>query len=164
MILKELKLQAEAYLACEIKDAVITVPAYFNQSQKNATKDAAKIAGLNVLRLIHEPTAASLAFSIDKLSAQEKDYLVFDFGGGTFDVSILRISEDANEVIATRGDTHLGGGDLDVKLTDYCLEEFKKQTNIDLTNEKQAKNRIRIQCERAKRLLSVLAETTLNIP
>lgn len=114
--------------------------------------------------MLNEPTAASLAFSIDKQSIQEKDILIFDLGGGTFDVSILRISEDSSEVKATRGDTHLGGGDLDVKLTEYCLEEFKKQTNIDLTKEQQAKNRIRIQCEKAKRLLNVMTETTITIP
>lgn len=113
MVLKEMKDIASTYLGYEVMDAVVTVPAYFNQSQKNATIDAGKIAGLNVLRIINEPTAASLAFSLNKISADDKYILVFDFGGGTFDVTVLNISEDANEVKATSGDTHLGGSDID---------------------------------------------------
>ena len=134
---------AETYLGYEVKDAVITVPAYFNQAQKMATKDAGKIAGLNVLRIINEPTAASLAFDIEYRTADDRNILVFDFGGGTFDVTVLCIGDGVNDVKATSGDTHLGGQDIDTKLVEYCVEQFKEKNQIDLSNDKAALSRLR---------------------
>merc|ERR1711868_265304 len=134
MVLVKMKEIAEAYLGKEVKDAVITVPAYFNDSQRQATKDAGTISGINVLRIINEPTAAAIAYGLDKQSAQEKNILIFDLGGGTFDVSLLTIEEGIFEVKATAGDTHLGGEDFDNRLVDYCVTEFKRKNKKDLTS------------------------------
>jgi len=145
---------AEAYLSKTVKNAVITVPAYFNDSQRQATKDAGAISGLNVLRIINEPTAAAIAYGLDKKSSQEKNVLIFDLGGGTFDVSLLTIEEGIFEVKATNGHTHLGGEDFDNRLVEYCMAEFKKKTGIDITGNARATRRLRTQCEKAKRILS----------
>jgi L1 cell adhesion molecule like protein len=145
---------AEAYLGKAIKNAVVTVPAYFNDSQRQATKDAGTIAGLNVLRIINEPTAAAIAYGLDKKSAQEKNVLIFDLGGGTFDVSLLTIEEGIFEVKATNGHTHLGGEDFDNRLVEYCIAEFKKKTGLDITSNARATRRLRTACEKAKRILS----------
>merc|ERR1711865_696986 len=154
MILTKMKEIAEAYLGKEVKDAVVTVPAYFNDSQRQATKDAGTISGINVLRIINEPTAAAIAYGLDKQSAQEKNILIFDLGGGTFDVSLLAIEEGIFEVKATNGHTHLGGEDFDNKLVDYCMADFKKKTKQDISKNARALRRLRTQCEKAKRLLS----------
>jgi len=132
MVLVKMKEIAEAYLGKEVKDAVVTVPAYFNDSQRQATKDAGTISGINVLRIINEPTAAAIAYGLDKQSAQEKNILIFDLGGGTFDVSLLTIEEGIFEVKATNGHTHLGGEDFDNKLVDFCMADFKKKTGLDI--------------------------------
>merc|ERR1711912_208162 len=153
-VLTKMKEIAEAYLGKEVKDAVITVPAYFNDSQRQATKDAGTISGINVLRIINEPTAAAIAYGLDKQSAQEKNILIFDLGGGTFDVSLLTIEEGIFEVKATNGHTHLGGEDFDNKLVDFCMADFKKKTGIDIKNNARASRRLRTQCEKAKRVLS----------
>lgn len=147
-ILANIKKSAEEYLGEKVTDAVITVPAYFNDSQRQATKDAGKIAGLNVLRIINEPTAASLAYGLDKKS--EEKIAVFDLGGGTFDVSILEIGDGVFEVKATNGDTHLGGEDFDLRLIDYLADEFKKDQGIDLRNDKMALQRLKEGAEKAK--------------
>ncbi len=162
MILRKLKNDAEAFLGEEIKQAVITVPAYFNDSQRQATKDAGRIAGLEVLRIINEPTAAALAYGLDK--EKEMTVLVFDLGGGTFDVSILEIGEGVIEVKATNGNTHLGGDDFDQRIMDWMVEEFKKETGIDLRNDLVAMQRIRDAAEQAKIELSTVKETTINLP
>ena len=154
MVLIKMKEIAEAYLSKTVKNAVVTVPAYFNDSQRQATKDAGAIAGLNVLRIINEPTAAAIAYGLDKKSSQEKNVLIFDLGGGTFDVSLLTIEEGIFEVKATNGHTHLGGEDFDNRLVDYCIAEFKKKTGIDITGNARAVRRLRTQCEKAKRILS----------
>lgn len=154
MVLIKMKEIAEAYLSKTVKNAVITVPAYFNDSQRQATKDAGTISGLNVLRIINEPTAAAIAYGLDKKSAQEKNVLIFDLGGGTFDVSLLTIEEGIFEVKATNGHTHLGGEDFDNRLVDYCIAEFKKKTGLDITGNARALRRLRTQCEKAKRILS----------
>ena len=154
MVLIKMKEIAEAYLSKTIKNAVITVPAYFNDSQRQATKDAGTISGLNVLRIINEPTAAAIAYGLDKKSSQEKNVLIFDLGGGTFDVSLLTIEEGIFEVKATNGHTHLGGEDFDNRLVDFCAAEFKKKTGIDITGNARALRRLRTQCEKAKRILS----------
>jgi len=154
MVLVKMKEIAEAYLSKTIKNAVITVPAYFNDSQRQATKDAGAISGLNVLRIINEPTAAAIAYGLDKKSSQEKNVLIFDLGGGTFDVSLLTIEEGIFEVKATNGHTHLGGEDFDNRLVEYCMAEFKKKTGIDITGNARALRRLRTQCEKAKRILS----------
>mmetsp|Transcript_23351 Transcript_23351/g.17777 ORF Transcript_23351/g.17777 Transcript_23351/m.17777 type:complete len:280 (+) Transcript_23351:74-913(+) len=153
MVLIKMKEIAEAYLGREVKNAVITVPAYFNDSQRQATKDAGVIAGLNVLRIINEPTAAAIAYGLDKKGA-EKNVLIFDLGGGTFDVSLLTIEEGIFEVKATNGHTHLGGEDFDNRLVEYCIAEFKKKTGLDITKNQRAVRRLRTQCEKAKRILS----------
>ena len=163
IILASLKIQAEKYLGHEVKDAVITVPAYFNQAQRSATVDAGKIAGLNVLRIINEPTAASLAFEVDKKSPDDRYIMVFDFGGGTFDVSILCVGDGTNEVRATAGDSHLGGQDIDAKLVQTCIDLFKDQTGIDISKDKYALHRLRKHCERAKRELSTQHTYTITI-
>jgi heat shock protein 1/8 len=142
MVLSHMKQCAEAYLGETVKDAVITVPAYFNDSQRQATKDAGHIAGLNVLRIINEPTAAAMAYGIDKC-AGEKNVLIFDFGGGTFDVSILSIEDGVFEVKATSGDCHLGGADCDNLLVAHCAEEFKRKSKIDMTTNKKAMRRLK---------------------
>ena len=145
---------AEAYLSKTVKNAVVTVPAYFNDSQRQATKDAGAIAGLNVLRIINEPTAAAIAYGLDKKSSQEKNVLIFDLGGGTFDVSLLTIEEGIFEVKATNGHTHLGGEDFDNRLVEYCMAEFKKKSGLDIQGNARANRRLRTQCEKAKRILS----------
>ncbi len=161
-ILANIKHTAEEYLGEKVTDAVITVPAYFNDSQRQATKDAGKIAGLNVLRIINEPTAASLAYGLDKKS--EEKIVVFDLGGGTFDVSILEIGEGVFEVKATNGDTHLGGEDFDLRLIDYLADEFKKDQGIDIRNDKMALQRLKEAAEKAKMELSTSMETDVNLP
>ena len=154
MVLTKMKETAESYLGESVKDAVITVPAYFNDAQRKATKDAGIIAGLNVLRIINEPTAAAIAYGFDKKSDQEKNILIFDLGGGTFDVSLLSIDDGIFEVKATAGDTHLGGEDFDNKLVDHFVQEFKRKYKKDITNNSRSLRRLRTACERAKRTLS----------
>ena len=161
-ILANIKKTAEEYLGEPITDAVITVPAYFNDSQRQATKDAGKIAGLNVLRIINEPTAASLAYGLDK-KAEEK-IAVFDLGGGTFDISVLEIGEGVFEVKATNGDTHLGGEDFDLRLIDYLADEFRREQGIDLRSDKMALQRLKEAAENAKKELSSSMETNVNLP
>jgi molecular chaperone DnaK len=162
-ILQKLKRDAEAYLGEQITDAVITVPAYFNDAQREATKEAGTIAGLNVLRIINEPTAAALAYSLDK-GEKEQTILVFDLGGGTFDVSLLEIGEGIVEVKATSGDTHLGGDDWDQRIVDHLVTSFKNSNGIDLSKDKMALQRLREAAEKAKIELSQQAETTVNLP
>lgn len=162
MVLIKMKEIAEAYLSKTIKNAVITVPAYFNDSQRQATKDAGTISGLNVLRIINEPTAAAIAYGLDKKSSQEKNVLIFDLGGGTFDVSLLTIEEGIFEVKATNGHTHLGGEDFDNRLVDYCIAEFKKKTGIDVSGNARAVRRLRTQCEKAKRILSSATQAPIE--
>jgi molecular chaperone DnaK len=161
-ILANIKKSAEEYLGEKISDAVITVPAYFSDSQRQATKDAGKIAGLNVLRIINEPTAASLAYGLDKKN--DEKIVVFDLGGGTFDVSILEIGDGVFEVKATNGDTHLGGEDFDLRLVDYLADEFKKEQGIDLRGDKMALQRLKEAAEKAKIELSTSMETEINLP
>ena len=161
-ILANIKHTAEEYLGEKVTDAVITVPAYFNDSQRQATKDAGKIAGLNVLRIINEPTAASLAYGLDK--KKEEKIAVFDLGGGTFDISILEIGEGVFEVKSTNGDTHLGGEDFDLRLIDYLASEFKKDQGIDIRNDKMALQRLKEAAEKAKMELSTSMETDVNLP
>ncbi|XP_026331371.1 heat shock cognate 71 kDa protein-like isoform X1 [Hyposmocoma kahamanoa] len=164
MVLSSLKDQAESYLGATVRNAVITVPAYFNDSQRQATKDAGTIAGLNVLRIINEPTAAVLAYGLDKTDDdEERNVLIFDLGGGTFDVSVLTIEEGIYEVRATAGDTHLGGEDFDTRMVEYCLSEFEKEHDIDLSEDKKARIRIKNQCERAKRILSTAMQASIDI-
>lgn len=161
-ILANIKKTAEEYLGETITDAVITVPAYFDDSQRQATKDAGKIAGLNVLRIINEPTAASLAYGLDK--KKEEKIAVFDLGGGTFDVSILEIGEGVFEVKSTNGDTHLGGEDFDLRLIDYLADEFNKDQGINLRKDKMALQRLKEAAEKAKMELSAAVETDINLP
>ena len=161
-ILSYIKKYAEEYLGEPVTDAVITVPAYFNDSQRQSTKDAGKIAGLNVLRIINEPTAASLAYGLDK--RKEEKIAVFDLGGGTFDISVLEIGEGVFEVKATNGDTHLGGEDFDLRLIDYLADEFKKDQGIDLRSDKMALQRLKEAAEKAKMELSSAMETDVNLP
>jgi molecular chaperone DnaK len=162
MILRKLKKDAEAYLGEEVKQAVITVPAYFNDSQRQATKDAGKIAGLEVLRIINEPTAASLAYGLNK--EEDETILVFDLGGGTFDVSILDVGGGVVEVRSTSGDTFLGGDDWDQRVTDYIADEFRKEQGIDLRQDRQALQRLKEAAEKAKIELSTVLETEINLP
>lgn len=162
MILGKLKADAEAYLGQAVTQAVITVPAYFNDSQRQATKDAGKIAGLEVLRIINEPTASALAYGLDK--KKNETILVFDLGGGTFDVSVLEVGEGVIEVKSTNGDTHLGGDDWDQKITNWAADEFKKDQGIDLRTDKQALQRLREAAEKAKIELSSVMETEINLP
>lgn len=161
MILVKLKEVAEAYLGEKVTDAVITVPAYFNDSQRQATKDAGAIAGLNVLRIINEPTAAAIAYGLDKKSSKERNIMIFDCGGGTHDVSIITVEDAVFEVKATGGDTHLGGEDFDTKLVEHFAEEFKRKHKKDITDNKRALRRLRTACESAKRTLS--SATVANI-
>jgi len=165
MVLVKMKETAEAYLGNEVVDAVVTVPAYFNDGQRQATKDAGTISGLNVLRIINEPTAAAIAYGLDKkgASSTEKNILIFDLGGGTFDVSILSIDDGIFEVKATAGDTHLGGEDFDNRLVDHFTTEFKRKHKKDLTSNKRALRRLRTACERAKRTLSSSTQANLEI-
>ena len=162
MILGKLKADAEAYLGQSVTQAVITVPAYFNDSQRQATKDAGKIAGLEVLRIINEPTASALAYGLDK--KKNETILVFDLGGGTFDVSILEVGEGVIEVKATNGDTHLGGDDWDQRIVNWAADEFKKEQGIDLRGDRQALQRLREAAEKAKIELSSVMETEINLP
>lgn len=163
MILQKIKTDAESYLGEKVQDAVITVPAYFTDSQRQATKDAGRIAGLNVLRIINEPTAASLAYGLDKETHHHK-IMVFDLGGGTFDVSILEIGDGVFEVLATKGDNLLGGDDFDNILIDYFAEEFKKQNGVDLKNDKMSAQRLKDAAEKAKKELSAAMTTNINLP
>ncbi len=162
MILRKLADDASAYLGEKVTSAVITVPAYFNDAQRQATKDAGKIAGLDVLRIVNEPTAAALAYGLEKEKSEK--VLVFDLGGGTFDVSILEIGDGVHEVLSTSGDTHLGGDDFDQKIMDWMCEEFKKQEGIDLRNDKQAMQRVKEAAEKAKIELSSVLETSISLP
>jgi len=164
MVLTKMKETAEAYLGFSVKDAVVTVPAYFNDSQRQATKDAGVIAGLNVLRIINEPTAAAIAYGLDKKKgAGECNVLIFDLGGGTFDVSILTIEEGIFEVKSTAGDTHLGGEDFDNRMVDHFVQEFKRKHKKDIKGNKRALRRLRTACERAKRTLSASAQANIEI-
>ncbi len=162
MILQKLKADAEAYLGEKVTDAVITVPAYFNDSQRQATKDAGTIAGLNVLRIINEPTASALAYGLDKKG--EETIAVYDLGGGTFDISILELGEGTFQVRSTAGDTHLGGDDIDQRIIDWLCEEFRKETGIDLKQDRMALQRLKDAAEKAKRELSTVAQTEINLP
>ena len=163
MVLTKMKETAEAYLGYQVKNAVVTVPAYFNDAQRQATKDAGIIAGLNVLRIINEPTAAAIAYGLDKISESQRNVLIFDFGGGTHDVSLLSLEDGVFEVKATAGDTHLGGEDIDTRIVNYVIEEFKKKNKVDISDNKKAARRIRTAAERAKRSLSGQTQTTIEI-
>ena len=162
MVLQKLKQAAEDYLGAAVIDAVITVPAYFNDSQRQATKDAGKIAGLNVLRIINEPTAAALAYGLDR--KKDETIAVYDFGGGTFDISVLEVGDGVVEVKSTNGDTHLGGDDLDQRIIDWLAAEFKKTDGIDLTKDRVAVQRLKEAAEKAKIELSSVMETDINLP
>jgi L1 cell adhesion molecule like protein len=164
MVLIKMKETAESYLGAPVTDAVVTVPAYFNDSQRQATKDAGAIAGLNVLRIINEPTAAAIAYGLDKKDSGEINVLIYDMGGGTFDVSVLTIEEGIFEVKSTAGDTHLGGEDFDNKIVDFCVQDFKrKNRGTDISGNHRALRRLRTQCERAKRILSSSTQCTIEI-
>ncbi len=162
MVLKKLKKDAESYLGESVSEAVITVPAYFNDAQRQATKDAGRIAGLNVLRIINEPTSAALAYGLDHGTPQK--ILVYDLGGGTFDVSIIEIGDNLIEVLATAGDNHLGGDDFDQRLTDYIISEYKKAERVDLSKDASALQRVREEAEKAKIALSANTTTNINLP
>jgi molecular chaperone DnaK len=162
MILGKMKQTAEEYLGEPVTDAVVTVPAYFNDAQRQATKDAGKIAGLNVQRIINEPTAASLAYGLDKKG--EEKIAVFDLGGGTFDVSILEIGDGVFEVKSTNGDTFLGGEDFDMRIVNWLADEFKRDQGVDLRNDKMALQRLKEESEKAKKELSTAMETDINLP
>ena len=162
MILQKLKADAENYLGQKVTQAVITVPAYFNDSQRQATKDAGKIAGLEVLRIINEPTAAALAYGMDK--EQDQKIMIYDLGGGTFDVSILDIGDGVFEVLSTSGNTHLGGDDFDNAIINYLVDEFKKSNGIDLKADKMAMQRLKEAAEKAKIELSGVQQTQINLP
>jgi molecular chaperone DnaK len=162
MILQKIKADAEAYLGEPVTQAVITVPAYFNDAQRQATKDAGKIAGLEVLRIINEPTASSLAYGLDK--KKDETIVVYDMGGGTFDVSVLEVGDGVFEVKATNGDTFLGGDDFDNRIMEYLIDLFKKETGIDIRNDRQALQRLKEAAEKAKIELSSVMETEINLP
>jgi len=162
MVLQKLKTAAEDYLGEKVTDAVITVPAYFNDSQRQATKDAGRIAGLNVLRIVNEPTAAALAYGLDKKG--DETIAVYDFGGGTFDISVLEVGDGVVEVKATNGDTHLGGDDLDQRVIDWMVAEFKKTDGVDLSKDRMALQRLKEAAEKAKMELSTVLETDINLP
>src|ERR671918_84712 len=162
MILQKLKQAAEEYLGQPVTKAVITVPAYFNDAQRQATKDAGQIAGLEVSRIVNEPTAAALAYGLDK--KKDETIAVYDFGGGTFDISILEVGEGVVEVKATNGDTHLGGDNLDQRIIDWIIAEFKKQEGIDLGKDRMALQRLKEAAEKAKMELSSVMETDINLP
>ena len=164
MILQNLKATAEAYLGEKVTEAVITVPAYFNDAERQATKDAGKIAGLEVIRIINEPTAAALAYGIDKKSDKEQKVLVYDLGGGTFDVSILELADGTYEVLSTAGNNRLGGDDFDNRVVDYMVKEFKRTNGIDLSTNKSAMFRLKLEAEKAKKDLSGITTTDINIP
>ena len=162
MILTKLKEAAESYLGEKVTQAVITVPAYFNDAQRQATKDAGKIAGLEVMRIINEPTAAALAYGLDK--KKNETIAVYDFGGGTFDISILEVGDGVVEVKSTNGDTHLGGDNIDQRIIDWIVSEFKKENGIDLSRDQMALQRLKEAAEKAKMELSTLLETEINLP
>ena len=162
MILRKLKKDAEEYLGETVSDAVITVPAYFSDSQRQATKDAGKIAGLNVLRIINEPTSAALAYGLDHGEPQK--ILVYDLGGGTFDVSVIEIGDNLIEVLATAGDNHLGGDDFDTRITEYLVSEFQRTERVDLRKDATAMQRVREEAEKAKKVLSSSSTTGINLP
>ena len=163
MVLQKMKAIAESYLGETVKDAVVTVPAYFNDAQRQATKDAGAIAGLNVIRIINEPTAAAIAYGLDKKAEGEKNVLIFDLGGGTFDVSLLTLDDGVFEVRATAGNGHLGGEDFDNLIVNWANEEFKKKTKIDISDNMRAQRRLRTACERAKRVLSASTQSTIEV-
>src|SRR6478736_5243212 len=162
MVLQKLKQSAEDYLGSKVDQAVITVPAYFNDAQRQATKDAGKVAGLEVLRIVNEPTAAALAYGLDK--KKDEVIAVFDFGGGTFDISILEVGEGVVEVKSTNGDTHLGGDDLDQRVMEWLITEFKSETGIELSKDKMVLQRLKEAAEKAKIELSSPLETEINLP
>src|SRR5258705_12536924 len=157
-----MKKPAEDYLGEPVTEAVITVPAYFNDSQRQATKDAGRIAGLEVRRIINEPTAAALAYGLDK--KKDEVVAVFDYGGGTFDISVLEVGENVVEVVATNGDTHLGGDDMDQKIMDWLIQEFRGETGIDVSRDKMVLQRLKEAAEKAKIELSSTMETEINLP
>jgi len=163
MVLAYMKDISEAYIGKTVKNAVITVPAYFNDGQRQATKDAGSISGLNVLRIINEPTAAAIAYGLDKKGSGERNVLIFDLGGGTFDVSLLTIDDGIFEVKATSGDTHLGGEDFDSRMVNFLVDQFKKKTKFDMTDNPRAMRRLRTACERAKRELSTSTQAAIEI-
>ena len=163
MILQYLKGYAEEYLGEKVEKAVITVPAYFNDAQRQATKDAGRIAGLEVERIVNEPTAAALAYGLDKVDHEEK-ILVFDLGGGTFDVSILELGDGVFDVLSTAGDNHLGGDDFDQKIIDFLVEEFQRDNGIDLSSDKMAMQRLKDAAEKAKKDLSGVSQTQISLP
>lgn len=163
MVLGKMKSTAEQFLGAEVPQAVVTVPAYFNDSQRQATKDAGRIASLEVLRIINEPTAAAIAYGLDKQHENEINVLIFDLGGGTFDVSLLTIDDGVFEVMATAGDTHLGGEDFDNRLVSYCVDQFKKSSGLDCTKNPRSMRRLRTQCEAAKRSLSATLRATIEV-
>ena len=163
MVLQKMKKIAEEFLGKDVKDAIVTVPAYFSDAQRQATKDAGTISGLNVLRIINEPTAAAIAYGLDKKFKTERNVLIFDLGGGTFDVSVLSLEEGLFEVKATNGHTHLGGEDFDNRLVEYCAGEFRRKFNLDLKENMKALRRLRSACEKAKRSLSAATETTIDV-
>src|SRR5881628_2865845 len=162
MILQKLKQAAEEYLGQPVTKAVITVPAYFNDAQRQATKESGKIAGLEVMRIVNEPTAAALAYGLDK--KKDETIAVYDFGGGTFDISILEVGEGVVEVKSTNGDTHLGGDDIDKRIIDWIVEEFRKDQGIDLAKDRMALQRLKEAAEKAKMELSTVLETEINLP
>ena len=162
MILQKLKADAEAYLGEKVTEAVITVPAYFNDAQRQATKDAGRIAGLDVKRIINEPTAAALAYGLD--NEKEQKIMVYDLGGGTFDVSIIEIGDGVIEVLATNGDTHLGGDDFDSRIMNWMISEFKAREGVDLSGDKMAMQRLKDAAEKAKKELSASTTTNINLP
>ena len=163
MVLTKMKETAESYLGNKVTDVVITVPAYFNDSQRQATKDAGTIAGLNVLRILNEPTAAAIAYGMDKKISEVKNVLVYDIGGGTFDVSIVTIGEGIFQVRATAGETHLGGEDFNNRMIDWIVKDFRKKHSKDLTKNKRSITRLRTVCERAKRSLSVNKQANIEV-
>ena len=163
MVLSKMKETAESYLGGKVANAVITVPAYFNDSQRQATKDAGTITGLNVIRVINEPTAAAIAYGLDKITEKEKNVLIFDLGGGTFDVSILNVDAGVFEVLSTCGDTHLGGEDFDDRMVNHFIDEFKRKQKKDISSNKRALRRLRTACERAKRTLSSATQASIEI-
>jgi L1 cell adhesion molecule like protein len=163
MVLGKLKAMAEAYLGQEVKDAVVTVPAYFNDAQRQATKDAGRIAGLNVMRLLAEPTAACIAYGLNENGKGERKVVIFDLGGGTFDVSLLSVEDGVFEVLATSGDTHLGGQDVDTRIVEWAMEEFKRKTKLDIRSNAKAMARLRLVAERVKKTLSTANQATLEV-
>jgi len=163
MVLQKMRKVAEDFIGHSVTDAIVTVPAYFNDSQRLATKDAGTISGMNILRIINEPTAAAIAYGLDKKFKNERNVLIFDLGGGTFDVSILSLEEGLFEVRSTNGHTHLGGEDFDNRLVEFCASEFKRKTGLELRENKKAIRRLRTSCEKAKRALSSATQTTIDI-